>query len=119
MIAYLSLVVSQIQLNNVLFVSQESQGLRFLQLLNLPSQVLQQMVIIFLIRFLHLLNLMMQNLLVNLLKHLIFHFFLRSIASAFFSLLLKPANQFFFKIRKGLIVPPYFKFPNYRSNVTQ
>ena len=32
-----------------------------------------------------------------------------------FSLLLKPANQFFLKIRRCLILPPYFKFLNYRS----
>ena len=44
--------------------------------LNLPSQFLQQISIIFLFRFLKSLNLMIQSLFVRLLKHLIFHLFL-------------------------------------------
>ena len=36
-----------------------------------------------------------------------------------FNLLLRPVNQFFLKIRRCLILPPYFKFLNYRSNLMQ
>ena len=68
-----SLVLSQIPLHNFLFVAQNSQALRFLLLLNHPSQFLQHITIIFLLQFLTSLNLMIQNLLVRLLKHLIFH----------------------------------------------
>ena len=59
-----------------LFVTQNSQTLRFLLLLHHPPQFLQQIAIIVLIRFLQSLNLMIQNLLVCLLKHLIFCYFL-------------------------------------------
>ena len=75
-LTHLRLVLSQIRLHNVLFVTQNSQVLRFLTLLNHPSQFLQQIAIIFLFRFLQVLNLMIQNLLVRLLKHLTFCLFL-------------------------------------------
>ena len=75
-LTHLSLVLSQIQLQNILFVTQNSQALRFLLLLNLSSQFLQPITIIFLFWFLQSLNLMIQNLLVYLLKHIIFHLFL-------------------------------------------
>ena len=67
-----SLVLSQISLHNFLFVAQNYQALRFILLLNHPSQFFQQITIIFLLQFLTSLNLMIQNLLVRLLKHLIF-----------------------------------------------
>ena len=75
-LTHLSLVLSQIQLHKVLCVGQNSQTLRFLLLLNLPSQFLQPIAIIFHFRFLQSLNLMIQNLFVGLLKHLIFRLFL-------------------------------------------
>ena len=112
-LTHLSLVLSQIQLHKVLFVIQSSQALRFLLLLNLPSYFLQEIAKVFLIRFLQLLNLMIQNLFVRLLKHLIFCLF---VYIYFFSLLLKSANQIFVRTRRCLILPPYFKFLNYRSN---
>ena len=113
------LLLSQIPLHNFLFVAQNSQALKFLVLLNHPSQFFQQITITFLLRFLTSLNLMIQNLLMCLLKHLIFHPFQQSLAGAFFSLLLKLVNQFFPKIRRCLTLPPYFKFLNYRSNLMQ
>ena len=70
------LILTHLSLVLVLFVTQNSQALRFLLLLNLPFQFLQQIAIIFLFRFLQSLNLMIQNLLVRLLKHLIFRLFL-------------------------------------------
>ena len=109
-----SLVLSQIPLLNFLFLTQNSQALRFLLLLNHPSQFLQQITIIFLLRFLTSINLMIQNLLMRPLKHLTFCPFQQSLAGTFFSLLLKPVNQFFLEIR-CLILPPYLKFLNYRS----
>ena len=45
-LTHLSLFLSQIKLHNVLFLTQNSQALRFLLLLNLPSQFLQQIAII-------------------------------------------------------------------------
>ena len=113
-----SLVLSQIPLHNFLFIAQNSQALRFLLLLNHPPQFLQQITIIFLLQFLTPLNLLIQNLLVRLLKHLIFHPFHLSLAGTFFSLLLKPVSQLFLKTR-CLILPPYLKFLNYCSNLMQ
>ena len=69
-----SLALSQIPLQNFLFVTQNSQALRFLLIRNRPSQFLQQITIIFL-QFFTSLNLMIPNLLERLLNHLIFCFF--------------------------------------------
>ena len=67
-------VLSKIWLHNVLFVTQNAQALRFVQLVNHPSHFLQQeLAIILLFRFPQSSNLMIQNLLVHLLKHLKSH----------------------------------------------
>ena len=116
----LSLVLSKLQLRNVLSVAQNYQVLRFLLLLNLPSQFLQQIAVIFIFLFLQLLNLIIQNLFVCLLRasHLS-PFPLKSNKHLFQCSTQGCRSIFFFRIARCLILPPYFKFQNYRFNAPQ
>ena len=81
-----------------------SLALRFLVLLNFSSQFLQQITILFLIRFLQSLNLIYLCTFSNT--------NLSPLPLKSSKRLFQPSNNFFLKIRRWLILPLYFKFRN-------